>query len=127
MTDDSGGERPDPPRRAERRTARRLAFWSALGLATWLGAGALVGVPAPGPLRRYAVADLQRLADRLNGQPAVTSACRRAKVEVHVDQLRSRVVVDRIGPLTNGVELTPSEQAMLVGGPLYHGASCDIA
>lgn len=96
--------------------------------AAFCGVGAITGVPAPGALRRYSTAELEDLAASINGQPDVRSDCdlTRAHPKVHVDLVRSRVVVDEKRGAMSKV-LTREQQQMLIGGPLWPAVPCEIS
>jgi len=89
---------------------RRFAFvlFAVVTLLVLMG-GALVlvtgttGFPGSGPLRRFSEDDLERLAAKINRQPEGSVGpypCRDEPApKVHVDRLRSRVIVDVRGPM----------------------------
>jgi len=85
----------------------------------------VTGFPGPGALRRYPRHDLDDLVERMNAEADLSVLCSVTEQKgpsVHVDVIRSRVVVDRAGALA--APLTPDEQAMVVGEPLYRAVSC---
>lgn len=87
-----------------------------------LGALSLVtGVPGPGPLRRYPMAELNDTAERINRAAATSSASAgvrsvgEASDPAQVDLWRSRVKVSRFAQVCT-VGLSSEELAMVVVG-----------
>jgi hypothetical protein len=83
------------------------------------GLSLLTGVPGPGPMRRYPVAELNETADRINRAATSSSASAgvRSVGEVDgpaaVDLWRSRVIVNQRASVC-AIGLSPDELAMVV-------------
>jgi hypothetical protein len=91
---------------------------------TFVGITTITGFHGPGWLQRYSRDDLDHLADKINAQPAGVDGCgtTQTRPRAHVDLLRSRIIIDERGPML----MTPAEQKMVSGVPLFARTSCDM-
>jgi hypothetical protein len=97
----------------------------------YVGVGWFVGMPGPGPVRRYPASELERLAAQLDHTAEPTyDSCRRTVERhpvAHVDHLRSRVVLE-VGSAPPSLD--PELRAMIVPNddqPRFQAVICDFS
>jgi hypothetical protein len=126
MTEPAGGDHRNASAGPWRRAVRYLLVSLAV-LVVGVALTLLVGFPGPGGLRRYPVADLNSLADRINrsAHSGPYASCSPPGDIATVDLVASRVVVGSTLP----VALNENEKDMVVGkngGPTFAPLRCEI-
>jgi hypothetical protein len=108
-----------PPRRRRWRIAALVASLVVLILVAY-GITTVTGLPGPGPIRRYPVADLDALTVRINH---VFPGCEQLHTPplAYVDTLRSRVIL-RASWTLPVLKLSASDRAMIEAPPLNAGS-----